>query len=181
MADEGGVPLNPQIELAQTTLERAINDVCGVDVRKADTGELIRVEESLEAAALAAKDAVSLRLKRRTERRAGTESSDAIQAPDASDAEDHRVIDVSGTPWMVFGVYPSARSVEQGTLPDHFNHGWLSFEHGDEVRRYAPLPQSWQTLTDAALRALWEKAEVATRRITTIRPIEGSPPAPPTS
>jgi hypothetical protein len=174
-----------------------------VDLRKANTGELIRVEEALQSATAAAKEVVSLRLRRRNEReQRGQPHSGEVPLPDqvqiprdarddksgarddksgAQDAksgaqddkasvEEHRIVrDERGTPWAVVAVYPSARSIDQKTLPERFAHGWLLFEHGDEVRRYAPVPEEWQSLSDADLRSLCQNAEVATKRITPLR------------
>jgi hypothetical protein len=58
-------PLEPKLTEAQQTLDRALEEACGVDVRKANTGEMIRIEETLAIAAQAAKEVVSVRLRRR--------------------------------------------------------------------------------------------------------------------
>lgn len=55
-------PLRPELEHAEQTLEQTLDEVCeSPAVSKLDTGELIRVEETLALAAEAAKEAVSLR------------------------------------------------------------------------------------------------------------------------
>lgn len=164
--------LRPALENAQRALEQALEEACGTDLRTADTGELIRMDETLAAASRAAKDAVSLRLKLRTQRRSGpgAEAPTSRERAKGSAAEHHRVItDPSGTSWAVFAVYPSARNAERG-LPDGYGEGWLTFEHGDEIRRLAPVPADWQSLPENELQALWEKAEPAARRITNLRP-----------
>jgi hypothetical protein len=58
-------PLEPKLTQAQQTLDRALEEACAVDVSKADTGEMIRIEETLAIAAEAAKEVVSVRLRRR--------------------------------------------------------------------------------------------------------------------
>jgi len=57
--------LEPKLALAQQKLDTALEEACGVDVHKANTGELIRIEETLALAAEAAKEVVSVRLRRR--------------------------------------------------------------------------------------------------------------------
>lgn len=172
MDQESSRSVGPLIAEAQEALMRALEAACQVDVSKADTGELIRVEEALQTASKAAKDVVSLRLRRRAElekkldapvRADGPEGTAAPQPPG-----EHRVVaDETGTQWDVVAVYPSSRSVDKRTLPEKFAQGWLLFQHGDEVRRHAPVPEKWSELSDADLRFLCQNAEAATRRITT--------------
>jgi hypothetical protein len=57
--------LEPKLEFAQKALDVALEQACGVDVRKANTGEMIRIEETLQIATNAAKEVVSVRLRRR--------------------------------------------------------------------------------------------------------------------
>ncbi|HMC57489.1 MAG TPA: hypothetical protein VKH19_20070 [Gemmatimonadaceae bacterium] len=160
MADNPNRSVEPFIDAAQGALRKAMDEACRVDLKKADTGELIRVEEALQSATEAAKEVVSLRLKRRQERSRGKIS-------------EHRIVnDETGTPWAVIAVYPSSRTVDQGTLPERFATGWLLFEHGDDVRRHAPVPEHWESLSDADLRFLCQHAEVATKRITPLRSTE---------
>jgi hypothetical protein len=37
--------------------------------------------------------------------------------------------------------------------------GWLTFQHGEERRRLTPIPASWDSLSDAELERLCERAE----------------------
>jgi|tagenome__1003787_1003787.scaffolds.fasta_scaffold20978058_7 hypothetical protein len=60
--------LRPQLEKAEQQLDRTLEEVCETpDAARLDTGELIRVEESLALATEAAKEAVSLRRKIRAD------------------------------------------------------------------------------------------------------------------
>lgn len=61
-------PLDPQLAIAQEALDAALEKACGVDVRKVNTGEMIQIEETLQIAANAAKEVVSVRLRRRSKR-----------------------------------------------------------------------------------------------------------------
>lgn len=63
--------LEPKLTLAQQALNSALEEACGVDVHKANTGEMIRIEETLEIARAAAKEVVSVRLRRRAQEEAG--------------------------------------------------------------------------------------------------------------
>ena len=44
-------------------------------------------------------------------------------------------------------------------LPPRLAHGWVAFEHADERRRVAPIPEGWDQLPEGALRDLWLQAE----------------------
>jgi hypothetical protein len=47
------------------------------------------------------------------------------------------------------------------------------------VRRYAPVPENWQALSDNQLRVLWTNADVSTKRITSLQtPEEKLGPSP---
>ena len=58
--------LDPRLAMAQKALDDALEQTCGVDVRKVNTGEMIQIEETLQIAANAAKEVVSVRLRRRS-------------------------------------------------------------------------------------------------------------------
>jgi hypothetical protein len=61
--------LRPQLRELETKLSAALDEVCDLaPPQKLDTGELIRVEETLALATEAAKEAVSLRRKLRADR-----------------------------------------------------------------------------------------------------------------
>src|SRR3954462_1609129 len=48
-------------------------------------------------------------------------------------------------------------------LGEHLGEGWLCFETRGEKRRPAPVPNDWETMSDAELGSLCEKASVAPR------------------
>ena len=56
-------------------------------------------------------------------------------------------LDTAGMLWMVWSTVPSSRS----TVPEGLQGGWLTFESGNERRRLAPIPRSWE---DASLEKL---------------------------
>jgi hypothetical protein len=150
--------LQPALDQAQKALETALDEACRVDLSKVDTGELIRIEETLANASRAAKDAVSLRLKRRAGRSAKPQAE--------PEPITHRVFDdIRGKRWHTFAVHSSEATVERAGLPDAFRHGWLVFESNDEVRRVAPIPDKWEELSIDDLRQLCFSAAGAPRRI----------------
>ena len=76
-SESPGEPFRPELQRVQRQLDENIAQVCAAErVEKLDTGELIRVEESLAIAAEAAKEAVSLRRKLRAERKRGEQRPD---------------------------------------------------------------------------------------------------------
>ena len=161
----------PALEQAQHTLEKALEEACGVDLRRMNTGELIRIDETLAVASKAAKEAVSVRLRLRNQRssssteRAKTPVKGAPVVGEVRAPEAHRVFDdLTGTRWHAFAVRPSTAAVDRASLPDAFRRGWLSFEAGDQLRRLAPIPAKWEELPIEDLRALCARAEVAPKR-----------------
>ena len=151
--------LQPQLDLAQKTLQKALAEACGIDLRDVDTGELIRIEETLATASKAAKDAVSVRLKLRERRKASRPADDAPRVT-------QRIFeDIRGKRWRVYAVYPSHASPERVALPEPFRDGWLSFEAADETRRVAPVPIGWEELPVDDLRQLCYKAPSTPKRI----------------
>lgn len=163
--------LQPALDEAQKALQTALDQACDVDLSEVDTGELIRIEETLSHASKAAKDAVSLRLKRRARLGAKPE----IEPEPIT----HRVFDdIRGKRWHTFAVHSSEATVERAGLPEAFRQGWLVFESNDEVRRVAPIPTKWEELSIDELRQICFSAAAAPRRIA-VRgdPREHDPPA----
>jgi hypothetical protein len=158
--------LQPQLDLAQRTLEQALSDACSFDIRDVDTGELIKIEESLATATKAAKDAVSVRLKLRARRKRQAVSV----ITDAGAGITQRIFDdIRGKRWRVYPVTPSHPAPERVALPAPFREGWLVFESVDETRRVAPIPVGWEELTIDQLRLLCFKAPSTPRRLTADR------------
>jgi len=163
--------LRPQLEQAQDDLHRALREACDVDVRRADTGELIRVDELLAIAGESAKKAISVR--RRLHESSSTSS--ASSSGSGSGTTVMEAIGIAPSPsrvfeddqkrrWTTFAVRPTKSSSDRARLPQPFQTGWLSFDSGTETRRLTPIPDHWSDLTDAELRELCAKAIVATRR-----------------
>ncbi len=157
-------PLASELREAETTLKSTLDAACAKDVTRADTGELIRVEETLAVASEAAKQAVSVRLKLREQR--GKDPVRAMVRDESGEKVTHRVFeDVRGKRWHAFAVQGSQETAERASLPDSFRSGWLVFESDDELRRVAPIPEKWEELDTDALRELCFKAPAAPRRV----------------
>lgn len=75
-------PLRPQLDKIEDKIEQSLDQVCSSpSVKQIDTGELIKIEETLAIAAEAAKEAVSLRRRMRRDREAS--GSESEQQPGA--------------------------------------------------------------------------------------------------
>lgn len=160
----GSEPLLNELHAVEDTLRTTLREACGTDVTHADTGELIKVEEMLAIATDAAKQAISIRRKRKQVRRTTPPLPDDLPAEQA----DHRAFtDDAGVEWTVRAVYPLDRTdVRHARLLGTFQQGWLSFECAVSKRRLSPIPDGWVTLDDAGLHALCRQAEEASARRT---------------
>ena len=104
-----------------------------------DTGELLRLEHALEAAAKAAEKAIELRTKQRRLRE-GEDYSCGMR--EFSDHEGHE--------WRLWAVKPLRREKQPGSLDrlrPEYQQGWLTFERldGEERRRLPAIPEDWAT------------------------------------
>lgn len=156
----------PELRDAELTLESTLAEACAADpASNADTNELIRLDELLEAASDAAKRAVSLRRRRRADK-AKSERSEmgAVEAQLTGDATHRIFVDTRGMRWDVFAVHPEARPSVHSQLKGTYSAGWLCFDSASEKRRLSPIPEEWQLLTNVQLAELAERAEIASGR-----------------
>lgn len=151
---ENDAPLGPRLDRAKDRLKTALEEACAGDVDDADTGELIRVEEVLAIANEAAKEAISIK------RRLRTNLDRDVDEPLRSMSRD--VEDGRGVRWTVFAVRPATPN-GRATLPATYQMGWLAFDAGQETRRLTPIPDAWELMSDDQLLTLCERAEVARR------------------
>jgi hypothetical protein len=155
--------LRPQLKKAQQSLQKALHEACAMDLNKVNTGELIHIDELLAIAGDSAKQAISVRRRLRKESSGKGRISTTRSAANTSAmaAAEPRVFeDSKSVRWTTFAVRPSS----DRTLSGPYQKGWLSFDSGAETRRLAPIPDGWNTLSDAELRQLCERAKVAPRR-----------------
>ena len=160
-------PILPQLRQAELTLDQALAEACATKpATRANTGELIEIEEMLQVASDAAKHAISLRRRRRADRAQRSErwAMGDAEAAAALSATHRTFTDARGVWWDVFAVYPEARLSPHSQLKGTFALGWLCFDSGAEKRRLSPIPADWRTVSEAELEAMSARAEVATTR-----------------
>ena len=62
------------------------------------------------------------------------------------------IVDATGRLWQVWDVVPSV------VVKEEMRAGWLAFETAREKRRLNPIPDAWETRSDAELLELLEQA-----------------------
>ena len=182
-------PLQKLLDESENELRRKLEDVCEAEakgVSTESTDEIRQLEDSLLAAALAAKQTVALRS--HIERRPDTErerpdiinaGADRDRQPRASAAGDSKssvdergekdvvmgvreFTDDEGRSWRAWSVVPglSRTSSSGGQFLGGFQNGWICFEGLDvSARRRLPYPRAkWPNTSDEELRHLLQKA-----------------------
>jgi hypothetical protein len=164
MAPRAG-ELQPELREAQEVLGRTLKEACAMDPAKANTGELIHIDELLAIAGESAKKAISVRRRLRKDSGKSRTSTQAGSASVQTITSAHRVfVDGNQVRWTTFAVHPSKPVGDRPRLPGPFQTGWLSFDSGAETRRLTPIPNGWNELSDEELSRLCEQAKVASRR-----------------
>lgn len=87
--------------------------------------------------------------------------------------------DPDGAVWNVWDVVPTLmdallaagrgepRSMSPRTVEQSLSKGWLCFQHGEQKRRLAPIPDDWERLPEQSLQLLLSVAvNVAAHRAT---------------
>jgi hypothetical protein len=156
-------PLDVQLERVTASLKASLDEACGTDVQRLDTGESVRIEEVLAIASDAAKEVVSIRRKRRQlKKRPRTAGKSAVP----TGVEGHRLfVDERGVHWEAFAVLPTTDKRGLTRLPEPYQQGWLCFESATEKRRLGPIPEHWQTASDEELRRMRDSAQPVPHRI----------------
>ena len=127
------------------------------------TGELIRLEGALQAAAKATEDMLAAR------RRAGENAAAHRAATDEEVSIEHgherirEFRDAAGQDWRVWAVTPGMASATSQKYLGELRDGWLAFEalNGATRRRLVAFPPNWMTMTDQQLEELLQRAAVA--------------------
>ena len=148
--------LRPQLKEAQANLGDALKEACAMDPSKANTGELIQIEELLAIANESAKKAISVR---RRLKKDGVARNDE-RTPLVTRSSAREFVDGAQVRWTAIAVRPSTSK----SLNAPFQRGWLSFDSGSETRRLAPIPEGWSDASEEELCRLCAKAQVAPRR-----------------
>src|SRR4051812_1254076 len=147
--------LRPQLAEAQENLGNALKEACSMDVSKANTGELIQIEELLAIANESAKKAISVRRRLKKDGASRAESE-----PMTTRSKAREFVDDAQVKWTAIAVRPSTSK----SLTAPYRSGWLSFDSGKETRRLAPIPDGWATASDDELCRLCSLAKVAPTR-----------------
>jgi hypothetical protein len=166
------------LRAAEADLADRLEEACAMrqDVSGETTAELMRLEETLLEAARAAKQAVSVRRRRRSlggvtgdgPRSVGLSTASAPPADEAFSVRDF--VDAQRVEWRVWEVIPSqphdtAHGSAHGTtnpLGD-YQSGWLAFEAiaSGQRRRLRDYPRDWNKLSNDELESLLARAEAA--------------------
>ena len=163
-------PLRPMLATVEVELEHRLAEACSHAVAEESTAELMRLEETLSEAARAAKQAVSLRRRLRSEAESADEQADEAEAdaPAAlsmapADAGVRELRDASGVEWRIWAVTSEQMHASRsgGDHLGEYKDGWLTFEAvtGEERRRLPHYPGDWNEITDEMLERLLERAE----------------------
>jgi len=158
MQPEQTTALDQTFEHARSNLKHALDEACRADISRADTGELIRVEEVLAIANEAAKEAISLR------RRMAAERRPAPAPPAAAPSTSREIEDRKGVRWAILEVRPTSSGLRP-SVRERFRDGWLAFDSGVETRRVTPIPDNWQGSSDDELLAFLDAGEVVRHRV----------------
>ena len=164
-------PLSTQLHETEVRLERQLDEVCEMkEVAEESTGQFIKLEEKLLEAAELAKQAFSLRRRRRLAQEAGVADAghlgpaDALPSTDQlADSAPRSVVDDDGLVWHVWAV--SAERMRANPLTGDqlgaYRDGWLAFESedGQHRKRLPGFPANWSAMSEAELRVLLVRAE----------------------
>jgi len=160
--------LRKQLDEAERVLRQRLEDACESEakgVSNESTEEVRRLEDTLLAAALAAKQTIALRgqMNRRTPaERKPAERKPPVESDDKPAMGVREFTDEVGHPWRAWSVVPgtSRASSHGGQILGDFQNGWICFEGlGSSARRRLPFPQSkWLGLSDEDLKQLLQQA-----------------------
>src|ERR1700746_3760236 len=155
--------LRKQLDEAERELRQRLEDACESEakgVSNESTEEVRRLEDNLLAAAVAAKQTITLRGE--MDRRSQAER-EPLGKPDEKPVMGVREFtDDAGRPWRAGSVVPGASraSSHGGQILGDFQSGWICFESlGSPARRRLPFQQSkWLGLSDEDLKELLKQA-----------------------
>ena len=154
---------------AQEELARRLEEACQTGTSGGlpeTTGELIRLEGALQAAAKATEEVLTARrraVETTADHRLGTDEEVPIEHGHERIREFR---DSEGQDWRVWAVTPGMASPTSQKYLGALRNGWLAFEalNGKARRRLVTYPTDWLTLTDQQLEVLLHQAAVATIR-----------------
>jgi len=152
---------------AREELARRLEEACQTGTTgnvPETTGELIKLEGALHAAAKATEEMLAARRRATdvaTERRASGSDEEVSIAHGHERIREFR--DAEGEDWRVWAVTPGKASPSSQRYLGELRDGWLAFEalSGKARRRLVAYPPNWTAMTDGQLEELLHKAAVA--------------------
>jgi hypothetical protein len=157
------------LEEAREELARRLEEACQTGAPGTPgnvpetTGELIRLEGALQAAAKATEEMIAAR---RRVNETGTEGRTAIDEEVSIEHGHERIRefrDSEGQDWRVWSVTPGMASPSSQKYLGELRHGWLAFEalSGAARRRLVAFPPNWTGMSDRQLEELLHQAVIA--------------------
>ena len=154
---------------AKEELARRMEEACETGIGSGlpeTTGELLKLEDRLVAAAKATEEVLAAR---RRAQEAEVHPDAGVHAGDEEVAIDHsrdrirEFRDSTGQDWRVWAVTPGMASPTSQRYLGELRNGWLAFEalSGDARRRLVSYPANWIQLDDRDLEHLLGEAAVA--------------------
>lgn len=152
---------------AKEELARRMEEACETGIGSGlpeTTGELLKLEDALVAAARATEEVLAAR-KRAEEaaHREGGHAGDEEVPIDHSRDRIREFRDSEGQDWRIWAVTPGMASPSSQRYLGELRNGWLAFESlsGTARRRLVSFPADWIQLDDRELEQLLRQATVA--------------------
>lgn len=177
---------SPRMDDAKALLVHRLEEACRTglgDGPPETTGELLRLEDALVAAARATEEMLELRRQAKARKRARRNSADVQSAAEEPRADrlhgDEEVPlsqgqerirefrDSTGSEWRAWAVIPGLASPNAQRHLGELRDGWLAFEalDGSARRRLVHYPSNWMMLSEPELTSLLgEAAEAPVRK-----------------
>lgn len=155
-----------KLEEAREALARQLEEACRSAINgdtPETTGELLKLDDALLAAARTTEEMIALRTAARARQ---PEPGGAADVGTSTLERIREFTDSAGEQWRVWAVVPGqAISSSPRNLGD-LQNGWLAFESlaSGAKRRLADFPASWMTMSDEELRELLATAPLAPTR-----------------
>ncbi|HEX8848853.1 MAG TPA: hypothetical protein VF761_04895 [Gemmatimonadaceae bacterium] len=155
-----------KLEEARDALARQLEEACRAAVSgdtPETTGELLKLDDALLAAARTTEEMIAIRTARRAH---PSEGGGTAELGTSTLERIREFTDEAGERWRVWAVVPGqAISSSPRNLGD-LQNGWLAFESlpSGTKRRLAEFPSNWMMMSDEELRSLLATAPVAPTR-----------------
>jgi hypothetical protein len=157
------------LEEAREELARKLEEACQTGAPGTPgsvpetTGELIRLEGALQAAAKATEEMIAARRRANETAVEGRTATDEQVSIKHSEERIREFRDSEGQDWRVWAVTPGMASQTSQKYLGELRNGWLAFEalSGAARRRLVTFPPNWMGMTDQQLEELLHRAAIA--------------------